>query len=145
MVINVLKQYDEQHGLGANLDNENGSRKILEAVAHPAKQNRYAAYLQGERPAENDIRQRLGMPVVIEPEKAAAIGSAIDRIGTPSKGVRSVRSATPNQSPAKAGVGQGPTSVPMGGVGGVSMSRQSSASGAPMSRSSSRKGRVRGI
>ncbi|OIW27420.1 hypothetical protein CONLIGDRAFT_599656, partial [Coniochaeta ligniaria NRRL 30616] len=110
MVINVLKQYDEQHGLGANLDNENGSRKILEAVAHPAKQNRYAAYLQGERPAENDIRQRLGMPIVTEPEKLAAIGSAIDRIGTP---------------------------VPMGGVGGVSMSRQSSASGAPMSRSSS--------
>lgn len=144
MVMNVLKQYDEQHGLGANLDNENGSRRILEAVAHPAKQNRYAAYLQGERPAENDIRQRLGMPVVIEPERAAAIGSAIDRIGTPSKGIRSGRSATPNQSPAKAGVGQGPTSVPMAGVGGVSMSRQSSASGAPMSRSSSRKGRVRG-
>ncbi|KAB5585855.1 Sds3-like-domain-containing protein [Coniochaeta sp. 2T2.1] len=143
MVINVLKQYDEQHGPGASLDNENGSRRILEAVAHPAKQNRYAAYLQGERPSENDIRQRLGMPVVIEPEKAAAIGSAIDRIGTPSKGIRSGRSATPNQSPAKA-LGQAPTSVPMGAIGGVSMSRQSSASGAPMSRSSSRKGRTRG-
>jgi hypothetical protein len=144
MVMSVLKQYDEQHGLpGANLDNENGARSILEAVAYPARQNRYAAYLRGEngRPSENEIRQRLGMPVVVEPEKAALSSSGgIERTGTPVKGVRSGRSGTPGVSPAKGALGQGPTSAPMGGV---SMSRQSSASGAAMSRSSSRKGRAR--
>lgn len=142
MIMNVLKQYDEQHGPGSNLDSKAGSRSILEAVAHPARENRYAAYLQGERPALNDIRQRLGLPVVIEPEKPAS-APAIDRIGTPSKMSRTVRSDTPNESPAKGRGGGGPTSAPMV-VGGISMSRQSSASGAPMSRSSSRKGRPRG-
>lgn len=137
MIMNVLKQYDEQHGLGANLDSKAGSRSILEAVAHPARENRYAAYLQGERPALNDIRQRLGLPVVIEPEKPVS-APAIERIGTPSK----IRSATPGESPIKPRGGAGPTSAPM--MGGTSMSRQSSASGAPMSRSSSRKGRARG-
>lgn len=135
MIMNVLKQFDEQHGVGKNLDHEAGSRGILEAVADPAKENRYAAYLQGERPTLNEVRQRLGLPVVIEPEKPAVV-PAIDRIGTPSKN----RSGTPNESPVKQR--NGPTSAPM--MGGTSMSRQSSASGAPMSRSSSRKGRPRG-
>lgn len=143
VLMNTMKQYDEQHGKGAILDTDIGARKVLEEMAHPAKQNRYVAYLQGARPSVDDVRQRLGMPVAAEPDKAAAVGSAIDRIGTPSKTGRPGRSGTPNQSPAKAS-GAGPTSTPMGGIGTVSMSRQSSASGAPMSRSSSRKGRVRG-
>jgi hypothetical protein len=137
-IISALKHYEQQHGKGSNLESPLGSRSILEAVAHPARENRYVAYLQADRrPAESDIRHRFGIPPDVEltfPKKPAAeVG------GTPSK---AVRSATPMQSPAKGFMGGGPTSAPTVQLSGVSMSRQSSASGAPMSRSSSRKGRA---
>lgn len=119
MVMQALKQYDQTNGVGANFSMENGSRKLLEAAALPARDRRFVAYLQGERPSENQVRKQLGLPIlsdVVEPIVS-------DRAGTPKLG----QGATPGQSPAK-------------GFGGVPMSRQSSANGAPMSRSSSRKG-----
>lgn len=136
-IMKILKNYEQQHGKGSNLDSGIGSRSILEAVAHPARDNRYVAYLQSEhRPMESDIRHRLGVPAEVE---TPAAKRALQDGGTPSK---TGRSATPMQSPAKGFLGAGPTSAPSGQLGGVSMSRQSSASGAPMSRSSSRKGRA---
>jgi hypothetical protein len=137
MVMNVLRQYEQQHGPGANLDHESGARKVLEVAAHTARENRYVAYLQGARPAETDIRQRLGLPVVTEPNKST------DGDGPGSSAAAVAKGAvvtTPQSSPAKA-----PTSAPVGQIGGASMSRQSSASGAPMSRSSSRRGKARGF
>lgn len=147
-VMGALKQYDQQHGRGANLENNNGSRSILEAVAYPARENRYVAFLRGDRLAGNEVRRRLGLPPEVPPEKPAEepapkkkgnSGTARDGVGTPSK---VARSATPRQSPAKALAIAGPTSAPLAQLGGAPMSRQSSASGAPMSRSSSRKGRA---
>ena len=131
MVMQALRQYDQANGVGSNFSTENGSRKLLEAVAQPAPTSKYVSYLQGERPTENEVRQRLGLPEVVAPSHQ--VESAVpDGLGTPSK---SGRSGTPAQSPVKGLVG-GPSAL-----GAVSMSRQSSANGAPMSRSSSRKGR----
>ena len=142
MVMNVLKQYDQQHGPGSNLESSNGSRAILETVAVPAQDNRYVAFLQGPRPAESDIRHRLGLPSGgstggPSPRKGSgpAPGPTHEGGGTPSK---TGRGATPMASPAK---GLSVSGGPSAQLGGTSMSRQSSASGAPMSRSSSRKGR----
>jgi hypothetical protein len=135
MVMNVLKQYDEQHGRGSNFESNNGSRSILEAVAQPARDNRYAAFLQGDRPEENAVRRRLGLPIVVQPQKSGDASSSLDT--TPSK---MARSGTPLQTPGKGLTASG-VSNNLSHMGGVSMSRQSSASGAPMSRSSSRKGR----
>ncbi|KAK3304426.1 Sds3-like-domain-containing protein [Chaetomium strumarium] len=121
MVMQALRQYDETHGVGSNFSVENGSRKLLEAASMPAQDRRWVAYLQGERPSENQVRKQLGLPVlsdVVEPVMS-------DRAGTPKPG----HAGTPGPSPSKGAA-----------LGGVPMSRQSSANGVPMSRSSSRKG-----
>jgi hypothetical protein len=137
-IIGALTQYDQKHGKGANFDSDNGSRKMLETLAKPKRGGQYVAYLQGPRPTAPEVRQRLGLPPARQERRAEAEVAAPETGATPTK---TGRSGTPaHQSPAK---GAGPTSAPA--LGGVSMSRQSSASGAPMSRSSSRKGRnVRG-
>ena len=121
MVMQALRQYDETHGVGSNFSVENGSRTLLEAASMPAQDHRFVAYLQGERPSENQVRKQLGLPIlsdVVEPVMS-------ERAGTPKLGV----GGTPNPSPAKGAA-----------LGGVPMSRQSSANGVPMSRTSSRKG-----
>lgn len=120
MVMQALRQYEATHGVGTTFSVENGSRKLLEAASMPARDHRFVAFLQGERPSENQVRKQLGLPIlsdVVEP----IISN--ERAGTPKPGF----GGTPGQSPAK-------------GFGGVPMSRQSSANGVPMSRSSSRKG-----
>ncbi|KAK0706542.1 Sds3-like-domain-containing protein [Lasiosphaeria miniovina] len=127
-VMQALRHYDQIHGVGSNFAAENGSRKLLEAASMPVRDQRFVSYLQGERPAENEVRKRLGLPAVPEPNHGADQGGAHE--GVPSK---LGRSGTPaQQSPAKGVVAP---------VGGVPLSRQNSANGAPMSRSSSRKGR----
>jgi hypothetical protein len=121
MVMQALRQYDETHGVGSNFSVENGSRRLLEAASMPAQDRRFVAYLQGERPSENQVRKQLGLPIlsdVVEPVMA-------ERAGTPKIG----HGGTPGPSPSKGAA-----------LGGVPMSRQSSANGVPMSRSSSRKG-----
>ena len=121
MVMQALKQFDETNGVGANFSVDNSSRKLLEAASMPAQDHRFVAYLQGERPSENQVRKQLGLPAlsdVVEPVMS-------ERAGTPKPGF----GGTPGPSPAKGAA-----------LGGVSMSRQSSANGVPMSRSSSRKG-----
>lgn len=121
MVMQALRQYDEAHGVGSNFSVDNGSRKLLEAASMPAQDRRFVAYLQGERPSENQVRKQLGLPPlsdIVEPVMA-------ERAGTPKPG----QGGTPGPSPSK-GLA----------LGGMPMSRQSSANGVPMSRSSSRKG-----
>ncbi|VBB77861.1 Putative protein of unknown function [Podospora comata] len=120
MVMQALKQYEQANGPGSSFAVENGSRKLLEAASFPARDHRFVAYLQGERPSENEVRKRLGLPVL--PDTVEPVMSN-ERSSTPRPG----HGGTPGQSPAK-------------GFGGVPMSRQSSANGVPMSRSSSRKG-----
>lgn len=134
IVMQALRQYDQVNGIGSNFSSENGSRKLLETVAQPANSTRYVSFLQGERPAENEVRKRLGLPEVLEPSHQES--GQLESIGTPSK---TGRSGTPAQSPAKPLVG---ASAVGSALGGIPMSRQSSANGAPMSRSSSRKGRA---
>ncbi|CCC07336.1 unnamed protein product [Sordaria macrospora k-hell] len=129
MVMHALKQYDQLNGMGANLQTEHGSMKLLQSVSLPIKDRRFVSFVQGERPSENELRERLGLPPIkapVEPERSEPTNGL--GLGTPSKGGRS---GTPSHhaSPAKA-------------LGGVSMSRQSSANGGvAMSRTSSRKGR----
>ncbi|KAM7222021.1 Sds3-like domain containing protein [Rhypophila decipiens] len=138
MVMQTLKQYDQVNGVGANLSSDNGSRRLLEAMAQPPRAEKYVSYLQGDRPGENEVRKRLGLPMVVEPSQQSDQPGGSQEpavMGTPSK---TGRAGTPaHQSPAKGFGGVGSSAL-----GGVSMSRQSSANGAPMSRSSSRKGRA---
>ncbi|KAK3387038.1 Sds3-like-domain-containing protein [Podospora didyma] len=137
MVMHALQQYEQLNGIGSNFSTQNGSRTLLEAASFPVSDHRYVAFLQGERPAENEIRKRLGLPAVPEHSNAPEQSGSHEVVGTPSK---IGRSGTPAQSPAKGLAGVGPTSAPS--LGGVALSRQNSANGAPMSRSSSRKGRA---
>jgi len=136
MCIHALRQYDQANGVGSNFASDSGARRLLETVAQPAQTSRYVSFLQGERPAENEVRKRLGLPEVLPPNhQTEQQPGSHDSAGTPSK-----RSGTPAQSPAKALT----TGTSVGGpaLGGIPMSRQSSANGAAMSRSSSRKGRA---
>lgn len=137
-LMGMYSQYDTVHGQGSSFD-EFGARKILEVAAAPVHENRYVAYLHADRPSENEVRKRLGLPVVAPPETLSERGHH-DGGGTPSK---TGRSGTPAHSPSKPGGLSGVSALP----GGISMSRQSSAGWAPMSRSSSRqKGRAaRGV
>lgn len=57
--MSVLRQYEQANGTGANFDIPNGGRKILEAVSRRPQEEKYVAYLQGERPSTDDLRAEL--------------------------------------------------------------------------------------
>ncbi|KAK7747996.1 hypothetical protein SLS53_001248 [Cytospora paraplurivora] len=57
--IAVLRQYEDIHGVGSNLDVPNGGRRILEAVAPGPRDEKFVAYLQGDRPSMDDLRAEL--------------------------------------------------------------------------------------
>lgn len=57
--ISILRQYEQANGVGSNLDVPNGGRKLLEAVASRPHDEKYVAYLQGERPNPDDLRADL--------------------------------------------------------------------------------------
>lgn len=57
--IAVLRQYEQTHGVGSNFDVPNGGRKLLEAVASRPHDEKYVAYLQGERPNADELRAEL--------------------------------------------------------------------------------------
>ncbi|TPX13179.1 uncharacterized protein E0L32_006379 [Thyridium curvatum] len=61
-VMNVLRQYEAIHGTGSNLDTENGSRRVLEAMAFTANDEKYAAYLEHERKDPDELRKSLKIP-----------------------------------------------------------------------------------
>lgn len=62
--MSILRQYEQAHGPGSNLDVPNGGRRLLEAVAHHPRDGQYVAYLQGERPNSDDLRVELKVPEV---------------------------------------------------------------------------------
>ncbi len=131
LIMKGLAQHDPEPRSGVQLRFGARQPHHPRGGVSPAREHRFVAYLQGERPSESELRRRLDLPAHRH-QRGDADGEA-GGAGTPSK---TGRSATPAQSsPIKGG---GPTSAPS--LGGVPMSRQSSASGAPMSRSSSRKG-----
>jgi hypothetical protein len=129
-LMNVLRQYDQSHGTGANFESENGAKKILEVAAGSGTGNKYVAFLarDGPRPGANDLRKRLGMPQVTEADHP--LGSHSDRAHAHHHSSNLAPTSTPSGS-----------AVVAQALGGVGMSRQSSANGTPMSRTSSRKGR----
>lgn len=98
--ISVLRQYEQINGVGSNFDIPNGGRKVLEAVAAGPREEKFVAYLQGDRPSTDDLRAELKVEV---------------------SNVRGEPGPSSLQAPAMAG-------VPMSrqNSGGVSMSRQGS-------------------
>lgn len=98
--ISVLRQYEQLHGVGSNFDVPNGGRKVLEAVAAGPREEKFVAYLQGDRPSADDLRVELKVEV---------------------SNVRGEPGPSSLQAPAMAG-------VPMSrqNSGGVAMSRQGS-------------------
>lgn len=61
--ISVLRQYEQLHGVGSNFDVPNGGRKVLEAVAAGPREEKFVAYLQGDRPSTDDLRVELKVEV----------------------------------------------------------------------------------
>lgn len=59
----VLRQYEQAHGVGANFDIPNGGRKILEAISRKPHDEKYVAYLQGDRPNSDALRSELKVDV----------------------------------------------------------------------------------
>lgn len=109
-VMNILRQYETIHGVGSNLDNANGCRKVLEATAYSVRDDRYAVYLDAPRNSTaEDLRSDLKLP-------PAAVAVLSNTRGPP----------TPNTK-------AGPTSAP----GASPMSRQSSQGGVAMARQGS--------
>jgi hypothetical protein len=62
MAMNILQQYEQIHGPGSNLDTSNGGRRVLETVAQIPGESKYIAFVQGERPSAQDLREGLGVP-----------------------------------------------------------------------------------
>ncbi|KAH9907870.1 Sds3-like-domain-containing protein [Xylariomycetidae sp. FL2044] len=115
MVMNVFKTYQSRHGTGSNLDQSNGGRRILEAMAVPQSKSRYATYLKGPRPSVDALSETLGIPTNLGDEPAGAVPT--------------------NLAPGVAATAANTSSA------GVSMSRQSSLGGVAMSRSGSARGK----
>ncbi|KAI0832973.1 Sds3-like-domain-containing protein [Hypoxylon sp. FL0890] len=126
-VMRLFKSYQNKHGVGSNLDVNNGGRRLLEAMAPPVAKSNYIAYTQGRRPSTEILSESLGVQdsnlrgdgPVTESETIANTG-----------GVK--------ESPA--GIQNSPA-VGKDSLGGVPMSRQSSLGGVAMSRSGSARGK----
>ncbi|KAI0131049.1 Sds3-like-domain-containing protein [Daldinia grandis] len=116
-VMKLLKTYQNKHGVGANLDVNNGGRRLLESMAAPLHKSKYVAYTQGPRPSADALSESLGI------QDSDIRGEAA--------GVELENSGSAKDSPA---VGKDSTS-------GIPMSRQSSLGGVVMSRSGSARGK----
>ncbi len=113
VAMKMLQQYESIHGVGSNLDNVNGSRRVLEAAAFRAKDNRYVAFLHHEKRDPELLRKDLALP--------ATYSSVRDDPVTPSGSAAAHAITAPTNAAA----------------GGTPMSRQSSQGGAAMSRQGS--------
>ncbi|KAI1480664.1 hypothetical protein K445DRAFT_318580 [Daldinia sp. EC12] len=116
-VMKLLKTYQSKHGVGANLDVNNGGRRLLETMAAPLHRSKYVAYTQGPRPSTEALSESLGI------QDSDMRGEA--------PGVEQENGGSAKDSPA---VGKDSTS-------GIPMSRQSSLGGVAMSRSGSARGK----
>ncbi|KAI0853977.1 Sds3-like-domain-containing protein [Daldinia vernicosa] len=116
-VMKLLKTYQNKHGVGANLDVNNGGRRLLESMAAPLHKSKYVAYMQGPRPSTDALSESLGI------QDSDMRGEAA--------GVEPENSGSSKDSPA---VGKDSAS-------GIPMSRQSSLGGVVMSRSGSARGK----
>ncbi|KAI1644898.1 Sds3-like-domain-containing protein [Daldinia loculata] len=116
-VMKLLKTYQNKHGVGANLDVNNGGRRLLESMAAPLHKSKYVAYMQGPRPSTDALSESLGI------QDSDMRGDAV--------GVEPENSGSAKDSPA---VGKDSAS-------GIPMSRQSSLGGVVMSRSGSARGK----
>ncbi|KAF3071184.1 putative deacetylase complex subunit protein [Daldinia childiae] len=116
-VMKLLKTYQNKHGVGANLDVNNGGRRLLESMAAPLHKSKYVAYMQGPRPSTDALSESLGV------QDSDMRGEAA--------GVEPDNGGSAKDSPAV-----GKDSAP-----GIPMSRQSSLGGVVMSRSGSARGK----
>ncbi|KXJ96617.1 Sds3-like-domain-containing protein [Microdochium bolleyi] len=159
MVMTVLKHYQKANGVGSNLEVSNGGRRLLEAMTsnnHAAAVNghskatasataghataaaRSAVFLQGQRPSVEGLAESLNVPSSsLRDEPMSGMGGASSLLNGPSGGAPPAVSG--GLLSVLGGGLLGLTSSP-GGMGGVSMSRQSSLGGAAMSRSGSARG-----
>ncbi|KAI0124462.1 Sds3-like-domain-containing protein [Hypoxylon sp. NC0597] len=126
-VMRLFKNYQSKHGVGSNLDVNNGGRRLLEAMAAPVSKSKYIAYTQGRRPSTEVLSESLGIQ---DSDMRGDGPGAESENATNAGGVK--------DSPA--GVQNSPA-VGKDSLGGVPMSRQSSLGGVAMSRSGSARGK----
>lgn len=120
--IKILKNYQSRHGVGANLDVNNGGRRLLETVAPPLHRSRFVAYTQGARPSTEALSESLGIQDSEMRDEPA--GNEL---------------TTSKDSPAMAA--KDSQAIGKESAAGVPMSRQSSLGGVAMSRSGSARGK----
>ncbi|OTB03424.1 hypothetical protein M426DRAFT_74015 [Hypoxylon sp. CI-4A] len=126
-IMKMLKTYQLKHGVGSNLDVNNGGRRLLENfAAPPLHKSKYVAYVQGPRPSTELLSESLGI------QESDLRGEVV-----PAEADNSGSAGTAKDSPAVA------KDSPAGGnsLSGVPMSRQSSLGGTAMSRSGSARGK----
>ncbi|KAI1656601.1 Sds3-like-domain-containing protein [Daldinia decipiens] len=116
-VMKLLKTYQNKHGVGANLDVNNGGRRLLESMAAPLHKSKYVAYMQGPRPSTDALSESLGVQDSDMRGEAAGI------------------------EPENSGSAKDPPAVGKDSAPGIPMSRQSSLGGVVMSRSGSARGK----
>lgn len=124
-VMKLYKTYQSHHGVGSNLDHNNGGRKLLEAMAPPAHKSKYVAYVQGPRPSTEALSESLGIQ-----DSDMRDAPVVDVESTGNTGTAKDVSTTAKDSPSAAKDAVG-----------VPMSRQSSLGGVAMSRSGSARGK----
>ncbi|KAI2634399.1 Sds3-like-domain-containing protein [Hypomontagnella submonticulosa] len=123
-VMKLFKTYQSKHGVGSNLDVNNGGRKLLEAMAAPLHKSKFVAYTQGPRPSADALSESLGI-------QDSDLRGDVASTELEHAGVAKDSSATAKDSPA----------LPKESAASIPMSRQSSLGGAAMSRSGSARGK----
>ena len=83
MVMNVLKNYQKQHGPGSNLDSVNGGRRLLEVTAPPQRKSKYVTYIQGDRPPIEHLSESLGIQSSVRDDPVGAAPLGVPTIGSP--------------------------------------------------------------
>ncbi|KAI0885361.1 Sds3-like-domain-containing protein [Annulohypoxylon maeteangense] len=111
----LLRAYQTKHGVGANLNVNNGGRRLLEAMTAPLHNSKYVAYIQGQRPSAEAMSESLGIQ---------------------ESDLRDDSNARPNNTGNTTEAKDSPAEA-RDSAAGVAMSRQSSLGGAAMSRSGS--------
>ncbi|KAI1471330.1 Sds3-like-domain-containing protein [Daldinia caldariorum] len=116
-VMKLFKSYQIKHGVGANLDVDNGGRKLLESMTAPLQSSKYVPYTQTRRTFTDEMSESLGI------RDSVMRGEAT--------GAEQENGGSARDFPA---VGKDSAS-------GIPMSRQSSLGGVAMSRSGSARGK----
>lgn len=67
-VMTIWKNFQNKNGKGANIEVDNGGRRLLETMSIPQRRSKIVTYVQGARPSTDALSEALGMTSSVRDE-----------------------------------------------------------------------------